>query len=224
MISFRTVILAHISFTLAAGAGETYQESLSLGDSSRQGNDSEQALLEYGTALDQASNSTEKSLALGKKGMVMAYDLKKYPEAAKLAEEALEIQDANPVAKVTALQVLAECQLKGKTDFAAAEKSLSQALALEGVDWSRPTLLLILGDARGLGKSDEAIQAYQEAADAKAVPDPIRAVAFLNIGLTRQYNLNEPDKARAAYEKAASINNSLQGEIDGHLQRMANGQ
>lgn len=205
-------------------AAESYEESLSAGDAHRAAGEAEKALAEYEEALGQASNETEKALALGKQGVVQAFDEKDYAAAAKLADEALALEGIAAVAEVTALQVRAECEAKGEKNHARAANVLEEALKLEGVDWSRPGLLLSLGDARRhLGKFDEAISAYEEVLGIDGVSAPMKAVAHLNIGLTWQYDLRKPDKARESYASAVELNEALGSEVEEHLGRLGAG-
>ncbi|MGB6222780.1 tetratricopeptide repeat protein [Haloferula sp.] len=213
--------LLFVALLQAISAAETYQASLAAGDKLRTEGKADPALAEYVTATGQAANDTEKSLALGKQGMVLAYDKKDYPAAAKLADEALAIEGIQPVAEVTALQVRAECEAKGEQNHARAALALEKALALKGVDWSRPGLLLSLGDSRRhLGKFHEAIKAYEEVLATEGVPSPMKAVAHLNIGLTWQYDLKDAAKARSSYAAAVELNEGLKGEVDEHLGRL----
>ena len=221
MNPIRISVLAICAVAQPLGAAETYQDSLAAGDRLRGEGKADEALAEYVVATGQAANTTEKALALGKRGMILAYEEKDYAAARKLADEALALVDIRPVAEVTALQVLAECEAKGSQNHARAALALEKALKLEGVDWSRPGLLLSLGDARRhLGKFQEAIAAYREVLDSEGIDAPMKAVAHLNTGLTWQYDLKDAAKARSSYEAAVGLNAALKPEVDDHLSRL----
>ena len=204
--------------TTAAFAGATYQESLKAGDDYRAAGLHDRALSEFETGLTQAANSTEEALALGKMAEVQAFNKQDLVKARELAEKALAKFNVEPVGRVTALQVKAHCQIKGDNDRTAAIKTLEEAAALPGVDWAMPAVQMNLGDCyRMTGDAAKALAAY-ESIIAMTQPSPdVKATAYLNIGLTRQYNLQDPAKAKEAYQKAVSLLPSLAGEVNQHL-------
>jgi tetratricopeptide (TPR) repeat protein len=153
--------------------------------------------------------------------MIYAFDQKNYKAAKDAAQEVQGMADVRPVAKVTALQVMAECQMKEDKDYPAAMETLEQALALEGVAWAQPALTLALGDCyRFSGKFPQAIETFQKALELPSVNDGMKGIAYLNIGLTHQYNLHEDEEAKAAYKKAVELNPGLKKEVDEHLSRL----
>jgi len=221
----RNALAGAIAVALGLGAGtlpaaDTYDASLKAGDEHRKNKEYEPALAEYEAALGLASDSGMKALALGKKGGIYI-DLKDYSSAKAAAQEALEYKGLAPVARVIALQVLADCQLKDDKDYVAAIDTLEQALTLEGVDWARPSLNLSLGDCyRFSGKFDKALESYQRIPAQPSASAGIKAIAFLNTGITCQYNLRDEDQAKAAYKKAVELNPALKVEVDEHLVRI----
>ena len=123
-------------------AGTNYEASVRAGEAAQRAGHGSAALVEYSAALAQAANTTERALALAKKATVHAYVHQDYAAAQAAARSALDLTNARPVARVTALQVLAECQMKAEGDNVAAAGTLEEALLLPEVDWARPTLLL----------------------------------------------------------------------------------
>ncbi len=215
--------IAAAALSLGAGvlsAADSYDASLKAGDEHRKNKEYEPAIVEYDAALGLASNDGMKALALGKKGGIYV-DLKNYSAAKAAAQEALEYKGLAPVARVIALQVLADCQIRDDKDYVAAIDTLEQALALEGVAWAQPTLCLSLGDSyRFSGKFENALEAYQRVPALPSVSDGSKAIAYLNIGLTYQYNLRDEEQAKAAYKKAVELNPTLKNEVDEHLSRI----
>ena len=201
-------------------AADTYDASLKAGDDHRVKKEYEPALAEYVAAFDLSQNDGMKALALGKKGVIYL-DQKNYSAAKQAAQQALEYRGLAPVASVIALQVLGDCQLKDEKDYVGAIDTLEQALLLQGVDWAQPPLNLSLGDAyRFSGKFDKALEAYQKIPAVPSAPAGIKAIAFLNLGLTYQYNLHDEEQAKASYKKAVELNPALKKEVDEHLSRI----
>jgi tetratricopeptide (TPR) repeat protein len=201
--------------------GATYSESLATGDRARRYRQLDQALAYYETAIDQAANDTERALAIGKKAEIYAFERKDYEAARAIIEGALRLNDVQPVARVTALQVLAECRMKADTNYQAAVVILEQAAQLRGVEWAQPSVAIKLGDCyRFTGRYDEALAAYQRILGMSSADRNIKAVTYLNIGLTYQYDLGDAEKAKAAYAKAAEMKPDLKNEIDGHLAKI----
>jgi len=214
-------IICSICLLLGPNPGwAAYPDSLKTGDTARAKGESEAALAAYVQAEGEASNDTETALALSKQAHVLAYDNKDYEAAEEKARAALAISGVEPIGHVIAHQALAEC-LEKKMLYSEAINTLEQALTLQGVDWARSGLLLALGDAyRFSGIGSKGIEAYEKVI---ALPDAsakLKAVAYLNIGLTEQYGNRNPEAARAAYEKARGLDDSLSGEIDGHLGKL----
>ncbi|MCB1070369.1 MAG: tetratricopeptide repeat protein [Kiritimatiellae bacterium] len=202
-------------------AGMNYAISLKMGDEYRGSGDFDLALEEYGTALTQASNDTEKGLALAKKAIVYAYDKKDYVAAKNLAQQTLDMGQLEAVARVTALDALAQCQMKADQNYVAAAATLEEATKLKGVDWALPFLTLSLGDCyRFSGDFDKAVKVFESVTRLESADDAIKGVAYLNIGQTEQYSLQNSSAAKKAYKKAAEMNPGLQGEVDGHLSKL----
>lgn len=202
------------------GAAENYQASLKAGDEHRTNKEYDQALGEYDAAVKLATSPTERGLALGKIGVIQV-DQKNYGAARESAKEVLAISDARPVARVTALQVLADCQMKEDKDYPGAIETLEEALQLDGVAWAQPTVTIALGDCyRFSGKFEKALEMYRKMFDLPTANEGIKGIAALNMGLTYQYNLHDEDEAKASYKKAVELNPSLQKEVDGHLSRI----
>jgi tetratricopeptide (TPR) repeat protein len=138
-----------------------------------------------------------------------------------MAEGALEIEEIAPVARVTALEVLALCQMRQDKDYDSALAALTEAAGLEGVDWAQPGIQMMLGDCqRFTGQFQKALESYQAVIGMENTSKDMKAVAHLNLGLTHQYSLYEHDKAKAAYGKAVELKPSLKGEVDGHMAKM----
>lgn len=204
----------------ALQAADTYSATLQAGDERAAAKEFDAALTEYDAASRMAANETEKSLALAKKAMVFV-SKEDYTAAKIAAEEALSIKEARAVAKVTALQALASCQMKDDKDFEGATKTLGEAAELTGVSWAQPTTKLMLGDAQRMsGDFDSSIATYQEVVGIPDAPTGSKAVAWLNIGLAQQYGLNNGDKAKEAYAKAVELNPALKVEVDTHLAKI----
>ena len=215
------LLVAMLAFGIAPlNAADTYDASLKAGDEHRVKKEYDPALAEYEAALGLSANDGMKALALGKKGGVYL-DQKNYSAAKQAAQEALEYRGLAPVASVIALQVLGDCQLKDEKDYVAAIDTLEQALLLEGVAWAQPSVNLSLGDSyRFSGKFDKALEAYQKIPALAGASDGIKSIAYLNIGITYQYNLRDEGQAKIAYKKAAELNPALKTEVDDHLSRI----
>lgn len=204
--------------TTSVLAGATYQESLKAGDSYRAAGVYDRAMAEFEAGLTQAANSTEEALALGKMAEVLAFNKNDFVKARELADKALSKFNVEPVGRVTALQVKAHCQIKGDNDRAAAITTLEQAAALPGVDWAMPAVQMELGDCyRMTDNAAKALAAYESIIAMSQVSPEVKATAYLNIGLTRQYNLQNPASAKDSYQKAVSLMPSLEGEVKQHL-------
>lgn len=204
-----------------AQTGDIYTDKLKSGDAKMAAGDFSGASSDFGSAVGDAQTPTQSALALGKKAqaLLLAKDFGLAREAAKEALSASEMLE--PVAKVTALEALAKCQLESK-DYAGAIETLLQADKLTGVDWAKANLAMIRGDAeRGSGSYDAAVAAYRSVLEASGASDGMKGVAWLNIGLTEQYSLNSADKAKEAYAKAVALNPALKTELDAHLARLA---
>ena len=213
------IIVASSSIPLRAA--DTAEASLKAGDDFLTKNNYEQALTEYAAAVKLADNPGLKSLSLCKKGEVYAAQ-KNYPLAKAAAEEALTTKELAPVAKVIALKVLGECQLKGDpTDYPGAIKNLEEASALQGVEWAQPSVALFLGDAYRLsGNSEKGIATLKKLTEMPNASTGIKAIAYLNLGTTYQYGAKDASNAKEAYAKAVELNPDLKKTVDEHLARL----
>lgn len=208
--------------SLSAHAAGTYAESLAAADKALGAQQSEVALTEIAAAISQSVSDGERALALAKQGYVLAFNKHDYAGARVAVDQALKVEGLAPVAKVTALQVLAECQIKADKNFSGAMGNLQSALALEGVDWAKPALTMSLADGyRSLGDLEQALTSYRRVLDlANAGPD-LKAGAHLNIGFIYQYDRKDFAKAKEAYSEAIKLRPNLQTEVNGHIGRMS---
>lgn len=207
--------------TQAAETFDSFEAALQKGDKERAYNAPKAAITAFEAAFDLAANDTEKGLALSKKAEVLAFDIDDYSSARRIAEDSLALRDAAPVARVTAFHALAQCQIKQDDDPRAAITTLKQALALEGVEWARPGLLMSLGDCyRSTRREQQAVETYEDILELPDINERVRGTAYLNIGITQQYHLNNPAAARQAYEQAVQYFRGLASEVDDHLSRL----
>ena len=219
-VTFGSVVFLAVFNAGAAWAGATYEASLKAGDEHRQYGRFDQAIAEYATALTQVASPTQTALALSKTASVQARDLDDCAAAKEAAEKALAIADVEPVGRVTALESLAICLIQDR-NYVAASAKLEEALALTGVDWARPSLMILIGDSYRLsGRFEEAIAVLGKLAADETQSTDLRSVANLNIALTQQYGLKNATLAREYYEKAAILNPSLTSEIEGHTSKL----
>ena len=199
-------------------AAEDFSAFIESSDELRQQKRFDEALKQLRSAFSHAANSTERGIALGKQAEVLSYDLNNHAEARKVANVSLALPKAGPIARVTALKVLARCQMLADEDHDAAISTLTRAAAIQGVDWAQPTILLMLGDCyRAKGKHEEAIRTYGRVTQISAAPNSVQGVAYLNAALVYQYDLHRLDRARLHYDKAAALNPALQIEVVNHL-------
>lgn len=214
-------LMLNISAISARAAG-TYTESLAAADQALGAQKNDVALQQIEAALTQAASPGERALALAKKGYVLAFTKQNYAGARLAVEEALKVEGLAPVAKVTALQVLAEVQMKSEKNYSGAVGNLQSALALEGVDWAKPALTMSLADCfRAMGDLEQALTIYRSVLDlANAGPD-LKAGAHLNIGFIYQYDRKDAVQAKAAYAEAVKLRPNLQAEVNGHIGRMS---
>lgn len=221
----RLLICGIAMLTLAALAPAThasaFREAIQEGEALRKSSSYDQAIAAFDKAFASAANNTERAIALGKKAYVLAYDQRDYMAAKPIAERALALPDIHAVAQVTAMRVKAVCLMKGEKDLAAAAETLTEALELDGVDWAKPSLALMLGDCYRLSaKPKEAIEAYSRVFDMDNARTVVQAIAHLNIGMAYQYGLRQNQSARTAYEQAVALDSNLQRNVDTHLSKM----
>jgi tetratricopeptide (TPR) repeat protein len=203
-----------------AQSADPYTEKLQAGDAKSASGNHDGAVADYDAAVADAQTPTQRALALGKKAMVLAQK-QDYASAREAADSALSTNaPIEPVAEVTALQALAKCQLHEK-NYAGALESMTRAVGLSGVDWAKPELAMIRGDAeRGTGKFDAAVASYRSILDMPGVSNEFKGVAWLNIGLTEQYSLKNGANAREAYAKAGELNPGLKAETETHVAKI----
>jgi tetratricopeptide (TPR) repeat protein len=202
----------------AAQGTAAYPNLLAAGDEHRAAGKFSLALTDYATALTQAANDTEQALAMAKEGMIYVYDQTNYAAARHTVDAALQLNNVQPVALVTVLEVQAECQIHVDKDIVAAAETIEKALKLRGVDWSRPHLSLKLGDCyRSTGRFADAVAMYQKVTQMPQAIPAIKASSYLNMGQAYQYNLQDSEKAKAAYADAVQLKPRLKSQIDGYL-------
>lgn len=212
------LICALPAFTLRADAlyTRTLQEAAEL----KARREYAKALETYDMAVQRASTPMEEALAEIKKAHLLTYSMDRHGEAFAISDQVLKVKDLKPVVEVTARQVRARCLIKDG-DYEDAAKDLVRGLELEGVDWARPGLILSLGDChRFTDEPEKAIRIYRRLTDDADMGDKSRGVAWLNIGMTYQYNLRGKDDAREAYRKALSLNDELESGIHVHLESL----
>lgn len=201
-------------------SADPYTAKLQAGDAKFVSGDQNGAVADYEAALADAQTPTQRALALGKKAMVLV-QMRDYPTAREAADSALSTNGSiESVAEVTALQALAKCQLHEK-DYPGALDSMSRAGELSGIEWAKPELAMIRGDAeRGTGMFDAALASYRSILDMPEVSSGFRGVAWLNIGLTEQYGLKNGLNAKEAYVNAGELNPGLQAETEAHMAKI----
>ena len=228
MKGFATHIATWVLVLVLGGASvhaaETYEKSLKAGEEHLASAEFDQAISEFEAALVQAQTNTKKALARSKKAYVLAFKKQDYRAAEDQADKALELDNVEPVGRVTALQVKAKCLMelsKKKNRFERAEKIIEEALDLKGVEWSRPGLLLLLGDCyRFSGRFEEALRTLRKITAMPSVDKGMKAVACLHMGFTHQYGRRDPVGARAAYKAAVGFNPDMETEIEQHLDKL----
>ena len=199
----------------------TYAESLAAADTALTAQNTDAAMAAVEVALAAATSDGEKGLALAKKGHILAFVKQDYAGARAAADEALKFELA-PVAKVTALQVLARCQTKVDKNFSGAVANLEAAMALPDVDWAKPAIALSLAENyRDLGQLQKALDTFTSLTTMNGADADAKAGAYLNIGFIYQYDRKDFAKAKEAYANALKQRPGLQAEVDGHLGRMS---
>lgn len=207
----------------AIQAASTYSASLQAADVAVGAQKVDLALQELEAALTQSANVGERGLALAKKGYVLAFLKQDFASARSAAQESLATPGGlAPVAKVTALQVLAQCQIKADKDYAGALNNLQSALALEGVDWAKPALTMSLADCyRSINQLEPALNAYRSITEMPSAGADMKAGAYLNVGFIYQYDRKDAAKTKEAYAAAIKLRPDLQKEVNDHLSRLA---
>ena len=219
-----TILLASLALLVPivvfAQSADPYTEKLKAGDAKSASGDQSGAAADYNAAVADAKTPTQRALALGKKAVALA-QTQDYAGAREAADSALAGGSSiEPVAEVTALQALAKCQLHEK-NYTGALESIVRADGLSGVEWAKPEVAMIRGDAeRGSWKFDAALAAYRSILDMPQVSNEFKGVAWLNIGLTEQYSLKNSANAKEAYAKAGELNPGLKAETETHLAKI----
>lgn len=185
----------------------------------------QESLAVLNQALQLAEDVTELGIILGKQAEICAFDLKDFQRAEKLSSQSLQQTLADPVSVVVALKTRAHCEMQGDKDFDRAKQTLLAALKLPGVEWAKPTMLVMLGDCyRQLGDFSNALDSYEKTNALKDADAALKATAAFNCGLTYSYDLNKPDKARLFFAEAMRMNPLLAGEVRAHLNGQHAGQ
>ena len=205
----------------AVFAGGTYPESLKAGDTAMNGGNPDLALQEFEAAVAQAVEDGEKAFARAKKADVLAFQKKDYAKARLELDEVVKISGLSPVAQLTVLQTLAECQMRAEKNYKEAAVNLEKALALPGIDFARPYLNMPLADCyRETGEFQKALDACKAVLDTKGVSPQTQASAHFNMGMTYQYGLMDFQNAKKSYSEAVKLNPGLKGEADSHTAKM----
>lgn len=215
-----TVLYFFLLFSSSHGRAEetlSYTELLKQASQAIYAEDYDTAKAYFREAYQKGSTDTEQALALAKYAHMLAYNQKDYTGAMTQVENGLKFTDIQPVAEVTLLQVKAKCLMQSDK-FAEALAVTQKAVMLKGVDWAMPPLYLSLGDCyRFTAQPDKAIESYQKVTELPKVSKPVLAVAYLNQGMTYQYNLRNGDEARKAYQKALAYNPNFDSVVSEHL-------
>jgi tetratricopeptide (TPR) repeat protein len=206
-----------VPIAASAQSADPYTEKLKAGDAKSASGDQSGAAADYDAAVGDAKTPTQRALALGKKAVALAQK-QDYAGAREAADSALATGSSiEPVAEVTALQALAKCQLHEK-NYSGALESIVRADGLSGVDWAKPEVAMIRGDAeRGAGNADAALASYRSVLEMPGVSNEFKGVAWLNIGLAEQYSKKNGAGAKEAYAKAGELNPGLKAEIETHV-------
>ncbi|NBT90382.1 MAG: hypothetical protein EBT50_06060, partial [Verrucomicrobia bacterium] len=125
LVSCLTIFIQPIAMAAA-----NYNDSLKAGDDAMNAGNSDLAMQEFEAAMGHAVAEGEKSFAKAKKAYVLAFRKKDYGAARKELEGVVSINTLSPVAQLTVLQVLAECQMRGDRNFLEAAVNLEKAAAL----------------------------------------------------------------------------------------------
>lgn len=219
-VAFFILCIAFLNQPMAMAAAN-YHDSLKAGDEAMNSGNAELALQEFEAAINYAVAEGEKAFAQAKKAYVLAFKKKDYVGARKQVDEAAKVVALSPVAQLTVLQVLAECQMKGDRNFTEAATNLEKALTLPDVDFARPYVNLSLADCyREAGDFQKALDACKAVLDTKGISSQAQASAHFNMGLTYQYGLKNFENAKKAYAEAVKLNPGLKGEADSQSSKM----
>jgi len=219
-VAFLIFCIAFLNQPMAMAAA-SYHDSLKAGDEAMNSGNAELALQEFEAAINYAVADGEKAFARAKKAYVLAFKKKDYPGARKELEGLDSITTLSPVARLTVLQVLAECQMKGDRNFKEAATNLEQALTLPDVDFARPYVSMTLADCyRENGEFQKALDACKAVLETKGISPQAQASAHFNMGLTYQYGMKDFANAKKAYSEAVKLNPGLKAEADSQSSKM----
>ncbi len=204
-----------------AMAAANYNDSLKAGDDAMNAGNLDLAMQEFEAAIGHAVAEGEKSFAKAKKAYVLAFRKKDYAAARKELEGVVSINTLSPVAQLTVLQVLAECQMRGDRNFLEAAVNLEKAAALPNVDFARPYVRLALADCyRETGDFPKALDTCRAVLETAGISPQTQASAHFNMGMTYQYGMKDVENAKKAYAEAVKLNPGLKGEVDSHSSKM----
>ena len=204
---------------IAAQAADNFHDSLQAGNDAIGSQDFARAMAEFSAARQQSANDRETACAISKQAYVKSRQ-GDYVGAKADATQALGMQIA-PADQAVALQVVGKAQMVSGEDPAAAIKTLEEARQIPGTDFIQPDIVIMLGDCyRKTGDSAKAIALYEEIPGLPAANDWAKGTAWFSIGMVRQYDTKENDKAKEAYAQAVKLNPELQKEVNAHLERM----
>ena len=212
--------LVTLAQPIAMAAGN-YNDSLKAGDSAMNAGNFDLAIQEFEAAIGHAEAEGAKSFARAKKAYVLAFRKKDYAAARKELEGVVSINTLSPVAQLTVLQVLAECQMRGDRNFLEAAVNLEKAAALPNVDFARPYVRLALADCyRETGDFPKALDTCKAVLETAGISSQTQASAHFNMGMTYQYGMKDFENAKKAYGEALKLNPGLKGEVDSHSSKM----
>ncbi len=172
----------------------------------------------YDAAFGAAKSETDRAIALSRKAHMYAIDMRDCDKAEEAATAALRHRKSHAVGHITALEVLAYCKIQDKK-YDHALTIVKKAEKMEGVDWAQGSIQMLKGDAYRLsGEPQEALKVFSKLVEREGLNNQFRGVAYLNLGLTYQYGLRQPEEAKQAYKNAVKYNDSLKSEVAGHLE------
>ncbi len=222
---FVVVLLAITVFGYSLGMTSEASDAIRRADELRSQGQYQESLAVLNQALQHADDDTDRGIIFGKQAEICAFDLRDFQRAKKFSSQSLQQALAKPVSVVVALKARAHCEMHGDKDFESAEQTLLAALKLPGVEWAKPTMLVMLGDCyRQLGDVRKALESYKKSTEMEDADAELKATAVLNCGLTYLYDLKQPDKASIFFREATRINPLLAEEVRVHLDIQHEGQ